>query len=63
MTRRIYAYDPDLDAVVQIRGPGSNHYEESQGIQIIRDIEPYRAVGADDGAALSLRSMRFHFLG
>jgi hypothetical protein len=46
--RRTYAYDADLDAMVQIRGPGSNHPDDPpSGLQIIRDIEPYRAVGAD----------------
>ena len=46
--RRTYVYDPDLDAMVMIRGPGSNHPEDVPcGLQIIRDIEPYRAVGAD----------------
>ncbi len=49
MTRRTYAYDPDLDAMVQIRGPGSNHPEAQPGagMQIISDIEPYRAAGSD----------------
>ena len=45
--RRTYAYDPDLDAMVQIRGPGSNYYEPRSGLQIIRDIEPYRAIASD----------------
>ena len=47
MTRRTYTYDSDLDKMVQIRGPGSNYYEPKSGLQIIRDIEPYRAAGAD----------------
>ncbi len=49
MTRRTYAYDPDLDAMVQIRGPGSNHPEPQPGggMHIIRDIEPYRAAASD----------------
>jgi len=48
VTRRTYAYDAELDAVVQVRGPGSNHYEEPKsGLQIVRDLEPYRAVGSD----------------
>lgn len=51
MTRRTYAYDPDLDAVVQIRGPGSNHPDDPpSGVQIIRDIEPYRTAGSDVAA-------------
>lgn len=48
MTRRTFIFDPDLDAMVEITrtnrpsepGPGS-------GLQIIRDIEPYRTVGSD----------------
>lgn len=47
MTRRTYVYDSDLEALVQVRGPGSNYYEPKSGLQIVRDIEPYRAVGAD----------------
>jgi hypothetical protein len=48
MTRRTYAYDADLDAVVQIRGPGSNHPSDPpSGMQIIRDIEPYRTAASD----------------
>lgn len=47
MTRSTYIYDAELDAMVQIRGPGSNYYEPKSGLQIIRDIEPYRAVGSD----------------
>lgn len=52
MTRRTYAYDPDLDAIVQIRGPGSNHPTEQPGagMHIIRDIEPYRTVASDVAA-------------
>lgn len=48
MTRRTYIYDHDLGAMVQIRGPGSNHYDEPvSGLQIVRDIEGYRAMGSD----------------
>lgn len=47
MTRRTFVYDLDLDAMVQIRGPGANYYEPKSSLQIIRDIEPYRAVGSD----------------
>jgi hypothetical protein len=52
VTRRTYAYDPDLDCLVQIRGPGSNHPVEQPGagMQIIRDIEPYRTAAADVAA-------------
>ncbi len=48
MTRRTYVYDPDLDAMIMIRGPGANHPEEpASGVQIIRDIEPYRTAASD----------------
>jgi hypothetical protein len=49
MSRRTFVYDHDLDAMVQIRGPGSNHVESppGSGMHIIRDIEPYRPVAAD----------------
>lgn len=63
MTRRTYVYDPDLDAMVQVRGPGTNHYEQRSGLQIIRDIDPYRAVGSDvalDGAAPVIGGRRQH---
>lgn len=49
MSRSTYVYDSDLDAMVQIRGPGSNHPVEipGSGMQIIRDIEPYRTAASD----------------
>lgn len=48
MTRRTYVYDPDLDAMIMIRGPGTNHPDDvPSGVQIIRDIEPYRTAGSD----------------
>ena len=47
MTRRTYVYDADADAMIQVRGPGSNYYEPQSGLQIIRDIDPYRAAGSD----------------
>ena len=48
MTRRTYVYDKFLDAMIMIRGPGVNHPEEvPAGIQIIRDIEPYRTAASD----------------
>jgi hypothetical protein len=51
MTRRTYAYDSDLDAVVQIRGPETNRTaDRTAGITIIRDIEPYRTAASDIGA-------------
>ena len=51
MTRRTYIYDPELETMIMIRGPGSNHPEEApSGMQIIRDIEPYRPVASDVAA-------------
>lgn len=52
MTRRTFVYDKDLDAMVEITH-GTNAPQErkaSEGMQIVRDIEPYRAVAADQGA-------------
>src|SRR5579859_3950254 len=53
MTRRTYIYDPDSDEMIMIRGPGTNHPDDPPpGIQIIRDIEPYRTAAsavASDG--------------
>ena len=48
MTRRTYIYDKTLEAIVEITG-GSNAEQEPRGhgMQIIRDIEPYRAAGSD----------------
>lgn len=47
--RRTYVYDRDLDAMIMIRGPGTNHADDTPapGVQIIRDIEPYRTAGSD----------------
>lgn len=48
MTRRTYVYDAQLDSMVMIRGPGVNHFDDAPaGIQIIRDIEPYRTAASD----------------
>lgn len=45
---RVYVIDSDLDAMIEITH-GSNHAEPppGAGMQIIRDIEPYRAAGSD----------------
>ena len=51
--KRTFIYDRDLDAMVEI-GPNSNRPSEplrSSGVQIIRDIEPYRAAASDVAAA------------
>lgn len=46
--RRTYVYDPDLDAMIQIRGEGTNHPDEAPtSLQIIRDIEGYRTAASD----------------
>jgi hypothetical protein len=41
-----------MDAIIQIRGPGSNHPVEQPGggMHIIRDIEPYRTIASDVAA-------------
>lgn len=63
MTRRTFVWDSEMETLVQIRGPGSNHYEERSQLQIIRDIEPYRAAGADiacDGKRPVISGRRQH---
>lgn len=48
MTRRTYIYDRDSDEMIMIRGPGTNHPDDPpSGLQIIRDIEPYRTAASD----------------
>ena len=46
--RRRYIYDHELEAVVEI-GDGTNHPDArpAAGLQIIRDIEPYRTAASD----------------
>ena len=64
--RRTYRYDPDLDAMVELTG--SNHPDtEPSGLQIIRDIEPYRTVASDVAsggatAVIGSRSRHRNFL-
>jgi hypothetical protein len=44
-----YRYDKDLDAIVEICN-GSNYFDETKGNKgpaLIKDIEGYRAMGAD----------------
>ena len=44
-----YRYDKDLEAIVEIRD-GSNFFDDANGNKgpaLIKDIEPYRAMGAD----------------
>ncbi len=53
MTRRTYVYDRDLDEMIEIT-EGSNVERDpkrSDGVQIIRDLDPYKAVAADQGKA------------
>ena len=65
--RRRYVYDETLDAMVEI-GVGSNYpREQPSGVQIIRDIEPYRTAASDvasDGkrAIIGSRSRHREFL-
>lgn len=48
MTRRTYVYDAELDSMIQVSGPETNHPPApTHGMQIIRDIEPYRTAGSD----------------
>lgn len=64
MTRRTYAYDRELDAMVQIAGPETNHPQTPQAvIQIIRDIDPYRTAASDvahDGKRIMVGGRRQH---
>lgn len=46
--KRTYVYDAEMDAIIQIGGPGTNRpLERLHGLSIIRDIEPYRTVASD----------------
>ena len=52
MTRRTYIYDKDLDAMIEVTR-GSNRPDDNpnrHGLQIIRDIEPYRAIASDEAS-------------
>lgn len=44
-----YRYDKDLDMLYEVGGDRSNYFEEDKpkGPALIRDIEGYRAMGAD----------------
>jgi len=57
-----FRYDKDLDTLVEIRDR-SNYFEASPGPQIIRDLEPYRAVASDvacDGKRPMISGRRQH---
>ena len=62
--RRTYRYDPDLDAVIQIRGDGTNRPDDGPSrMQIIRDIEGYRTAASDvahDGKRVFIGSRSRH---
>lgn len=64
MTRRTYIYDPDMDALVEITNTNREPQpRRSDGVQIIRDIEPYRTVASDvasGGAQAVIGSRRRH---
>ena len=64
MTRRTWIYDHDLDSLVQVRGPETNHPTEPRhGVEIIRDIEPYRTAAGDiaaDGGQVTISSRSRH---
>lgn len=45
MTR--YRYDKDLDCLVEIRDRSNFFDDTPKGPNLIRDIEPYRAMGSD----------------
>ena len=49
--RRRYVYDPDLECLIEIAA-GTNHPDPvpGAGLQIVRDIDPYRAVASDIAA-------------
>jgi hypothetical protein len=61
--RRRYVYDATLDAMVEI-GVGSNYPRDTpSGLQIIRDIEPYRTAASDvasDGKRVVIGSRSRH---
>ncbi len=65
--RRRYVYDREMDEMVEV-GAGSNYpREQPSGVQIIRDIEPYRTAASDvasDGkrAIIGSRSRHRAFL-
>jgi hypothetical protein len=47
MTRRRFIYDRDLEAMVEITSGSNFERVQPSGIQIIRDIEPYRTAASD----------------
>ena len=61
--RKTYRYDADLDCLVRV-GDGSNHVDaQPSGMQIIKDIEPYRTAASDvasDGKRVVIGSRSRH---
>ena len=48
--RRRYIYDHDLECMIEI-GAGTNHPDPAPGgLQIVRDLDPYRPVASDVAA-------------
>lgn len=45
--RRRFIFDADLDCMVEITAGSNRDMSEPSGMQIIRDIEPYRAAASD----------------
>lgn len=42
-----YRYDRDMECLVEVRDGANFHDDAPKGPSIIRDLEPYRAAGAD----------------
>lgn len=62
-----YRYDQELDAIVEIRDRSNFFDDTPKGPALIRDIEPYQAMGADvalNGArpVISSRSEHRHYM-
>lgn len=45
--RRRYIFDKDLDCMIEITSGSNFAVEKPSGLQIIRDIEPYRTAASD----------------
>lgn len=61
--KRTFIYDPDMEAMIEItRTNRATEPKRSDGVQIIRDIEPYRAMAADTDGTLRpmIRGRRQH---
>lgn len=61
--RRRFIYDRELDAMIEITTGSNRETESPHGIQIIRDIEPYRTAASDvthDGKRVMIGSRSRH---